>query len=81
MERAEAQERDRVDPLAAWRDEFVMADDVIYLDGNSLGMAPRAAIERLHDVAEREWATGLIRSWDEWFTRRTGVGDRLAPVL
>jgi kynureninase len=81
MDRAEAEHRDRADPLASWRDEFITADDVIYLDGNSLGMAPRAAIDRLNHVARHEWATGLIQSWDEWFTRPTGVGDRLAPVL
>ena len=32
---------DDADPLAAFRDRFVTADAVVYLDGNSLGRPPR----------------------------------------
>ena len=38
---------DAGDPLARWRDEFLIPDQrVAYLDGNSLGMTPRRTIER-----------------------------------
>ncbi|MGH9269983.1 MAG: aminotransferase class V-fold PLP-dependent enzyme [Ilumatobacteraceae bacterium] len=81
ISRQEAAELDAADPLAAWRGRFVTPDGLVYLDGNSLGMAPRAALERLGAVANEEWADGLIRSWDHWVDLPSRVGDRLAPVI
>ena len=73
---------DHADPLAAWRDEFVIADpDLAYLDGNSLGMTPRRTIDRLQHVMREEWAGGLIGSWDHWVDLPQQVGDRLAPLI
>ena len=54
---------------------------LVYLDGNSLGMMPIAALERLQTVAGGEWADGLIRSWDHWLDLPRQVGDRLAPII
>lgn len=73
---------DAEDPLAAFRDRFVVdADPVAYLDGNSLGRAPRATLERLGRLYREEWATGLIRSWDHWVDLPTQVGDRLGTIV
>jgi kynureninase len=80
-ERAEAEALDAADPLAAWRGRFVTPAGLVYLDGNSLGMAPVAALRRLQDVATSEWADGLIRSWEHWLDLPRRVGDRLAPVI
>ena len=80
--RDEALALDDADPLAAWRDEFVIADPaVVYLDGNSLGMMPKRTVARLERVMRDEWATGLIRSWDHWVDLPQWVGDRLAPLI
>ena len=79
--RDEAAALDAVDPLAPWRERFVTPDGIVYLDGNSLGMAPRVTLDRVADVAGREWADGLIRSWDHWLDLPRRVGDRLAPVV
>jgi kynureninase len=81
IRREDAERLDSIDTLAPWRERFVTPDGLIYLDGNSLGMAPHAALERLRDVAAVEWADGLIRSWDRWIDLPTRVGDRLAPII
>ncbi|MET0325908.1 MAG: kynureninase [Ilumatobacteraceae bacterium] len=79
--RAAAEALDAADPLAPWRDRFVTPDGLVYLDGNSLGMAPVAALDRLAEVAGTDWAQGLIRSWDHWLDLPRQVGDRLAPII
>ena len=74
---------DRDDPLAALRDRFVLPEGVIYLDGNSLGPAPRATREEITAVVEEEWAQDLIASWNKagWFALPQSLGDRLAPLV
>jgi kynureninase len=78
----EAAQLDLDDPLARWRDEFVIPDpDLAYLDGNSLGMPPKRAIDEVTRVMTEEWAGGLIGSWDHWLDLPMTVGDELAPLL
>lgn len=73
---------DRADPLAPYRDRFVIPDDrVAYLDGNSLGRTPKATVERVNHVMLHEWAGDLISSWDHWVHLPTRIGDRLAPLI
>ncbi len=80
--RGDATALDAADPLARFRDEFIVADpEVAYLDGNSLGMAPKRTLARLTDVVNGDWATGLIGSWDHWLQMNRSVGDRLAPLI
>ena len=80
--RRQAVELDTKDPLARWRDEFVIDDpDLAYLDGNSLGMTPRRTIHRIHEVMATEWAEGLISSWEHWLDLPLHVGDELAPII
>lgn len=77
-----AEELDGNDPLARWRDEFVIADDdLVYLDGNSLGMAPRRTLEAVNETMRGDWATDLIRSWEHWVDLPMVVGDELAPLI
>jgi kynureninase len=54
---------------------------LIYLDGNSLGRPPRAALERLRRVAEEEWAGELIRGWDDWLGEPRRIGDALGSGI
>jgi kynureninase len=73
---------DAADPLASFRDRFVFADpNLIYLDGNSLGRLPRAAVERLAAVVRDEWGDELIRGWDHWIDEPRRVGDLLASEI
>jgi len=73
---------DAEDPLGPFRARFAIPDpDLVYLDGNSLGRPPTAAIEAVGRVAAGEWATELIRGWGHWLDAPLRVGDVLAPVL
>ena len=76
-------ERDAQDPLANLRDQFDLPPGVIYLDGNSLGARPKAALTRAQHVIGREWGHDLIRSWNSagWFDLPKRLGDRLAPLI
>ena len=81
--RADCLARDAQDPLAPLRERFDLPQGVIYLDGNSLGARPRAALARAHEVVAREWGQDLIRSWNTagWFDMPKRLGDRLAPLI
>ncbi|MFI9103074.1 kynureninase [Streptomyces fildesensis] len=77
--RAAAEELDAADPLAAFRERFVIADpELIYLDGNSLGRMPTATPDQLRAVLEEGWGEGLVRSWEGWIDWGSRLGDRLA---
>ena len=80
MERADAEELDRADELAPFRDRFVIDDPhVVYANGNSLGRLPKETVERVTDVLTHQWGTGLAQSWDDgWLDEAQRVGDRLA---
>lgn len=83
LTRADCLARDAADALAPLRDRFDLPPGVIYLDGNSLGARPRAALDRARQVVEREWGHDLIRSWNSagWFDLPKRLGDRLAPLI
>ncbi|MFJ8371206.1 kynureninase [Streptomyces sp. NPDC094461] len=79
---ARAAALDAADPLADRRKLFTL-DDVVYLDGNSLGALPVHVPARVQEVLTREWGELRIRSWDEsgWWTAPERIGDRIAPLV
>jgi kynureninase len=74
---------DRQDPLASLRDEFVVPEGVIYLDGNSLGALPRQTLPRMTEVIGKEWGSGLIRSWNDahWIEAPARIGDKIGRLI
>jgi kynureninase len=80
---AQARALDEADPLRAFRDRFLIAgDELVYLDGNSLGRLPRDTVAALARVAEQEWGERLIRAWPErWMELPERLGDRLGSAL
>jgi kynureninase len=81
LTRAYAETLDAADPLAAFRDRFVLDPTVIYLDGNSLGRLPASTAERLRRAVEEEWGAGLIRSWADWMSLSAEVGDLIGTGI
>lgn len=81
--RARAADLDDADPLAPMRGEFDLPENVIYLDGNSLGAAPKAAFAEIATAMRAEWGEGLIRSWNEagWWSLPSTLGDLVAPLI
>jgi len=81
--RSDLEALDRSDPLAAFRDEFFLPEDVIYLNGNSLGAMPLAAADRARRVVEHEWAEGLIGSMNTagWYELPSTLGRKIAPIV
>lgn len=78
--RAVAEGLDRSDPLAAFRRRFVVDDDSVYLDGNSLGRQPRAVQDVVAHVTEA-WGHGLVESWNDWIDLPQRLGARLSPLI
>jgi len=81
--RRRAEALDAADELAGFRDRFVVADpSIVYLDGNSLGRLPKAAVDRIRDEAERGWGDRLVRAWDEgWMELAARIGDTIGTRL
>ncbi len=81
--RAEAEALDARDPLRLLRDQFQLPEGVIYLDGNSLGAPPKAALARLRHTAESEWRQDLVKSWNTagWFDLPKTSGAKIAAII
>lgn len=83
LDRAAAARRDAANPLRDRRDLFLLPEDTIYLDGNSLGALPRSVPDRLQRTVAQEWGTGLISSWNtaDWINLPRRVGAKIAGIL
>ena len=80
---ADCQQCDAQDPLRALKDQFNLPPSVIYLDGNSLGVLPKATPARVAEVVTQEWGVGLIRSWNTagWFESPQKAGNKIAKLI
>ena len=78
-----AQELDRQDPLAAYRDQFEFPEpDLIYMDGNSLGRLPGKSVQLAEDLVKRQWGERLIRGWgDGWWHQPKHIGAKIARLI
>jgi kynureninase len=74
---------DAADRLAPLREHFDLPDGLIYLDGNSLGVLPRATPARVQQVVREEWGRDLIQSWNTagWIDLPQRVGDKIARLI
>ncbi len=83
LSRADCLALDQDDRLVALRNEFNLPANMIYLDGNSLGAQPKAALTRAQQVISQEWGQDLITSWNKagWFDLPSRLGNLLAPFI
>ena len=60
LTRSDCAALDADDALAGLREQFDLPEGVVYLDGNSLGVRPKKALERAREVlAARDVTTGV----------------------
>ncbi|GAQ84552.1 kynureninase [Klebsormidium nitens] len=81
---AYAEGLDKQDSLAAKREEFAInGEELIYVDGNSLGRLPKRTMPVIQNRVEREWGEKLIRSWGScgWYETSTRVGGKIAQMV
>ena len=74
---------DAIDPLAAFRNRFLISDGVIYMNGNSLGPLSRDAKARIDKVISEEWGSELIRAWNSagWYELPWRLGDKIGCLI
>ena len=65
------------------KQQFYLPEDLVYLDGNSLGPLPLAATEKVSATLQKEWGELLIQGWNKagWMAAPSKTGDRLATML
>jgi kynureninase len=80
---SDCQVLDQQDPLRSLRDLFQLPEGVIYLDGNSLGVLPKATPSRVAQAVAQEWGNDLIKSWNTagWFQMPLKVGNKIARLI
>ena len=74
---------DAGDPLAHVRERFAIADQTIYLDGNSLGALPRETFARVQECIVQQWGSDLIQSWNthDWIGLPKRIGGKIANLI
>ncbi|MBU2558609.1 MAG: kynureninase [Bacteroidetes bacterium] len=74
--------RDQADKLARFRDYFSNNEQLIYLDGNSLGQLPLATKKLLNQLVAEQWGERLIRGWNEqWMDLPSRLAAKIAKLV
>ncbi len=77
-----ALEFDKKDVLSGFRYNFADDEELIYLDGNSLGKLPLRTIDFSTDILENQWGKRLIRSWNEnWMDLSASIAAKIAKIV
>ncbi len=76
-------ELDEQDQLKAFRDQFFIDDNnLIYLDGNSLGRLPKKSRTLINEVVDKQWGSRLINSWNEnWMGLPNRLSAKIAKLI
>ncbi len=62
---------------------FRLPDNITYLDGNSLGPLPKAALAKMNTAMQAEWGDMLISAWNkaDWINQPRKLGDRIGRLI
>ncbi|WP_342077679.1 kynureninase [Yoonia sp. SS1-5] len=65
------------------KDQFILPDGMIYLDGNSLGPLPKAVEATLQTCVRDQWGQHLIKGWnlDDWMGQPMRVGNLVGRLI
>ncbi|MCF8241815.1 MAG: kynureninase [Melioribacteraceae bacterium] len=79
----QANELDSSDVLKKYRDKFFTSgENLIYLDGNSLGRLPVETIRLMEQAVKHQWGERLIRSWNEnWINLPERTASKIAQIV
>ncbi len=74
---------DQSDVLKAARERFVLPEDKIYFDGNSLGALPKHVPARVANAITKQWGADLIESWNKnhWIDLPIKIGVQLSRLI
>ena len=79
---AYALQLDAQDKLASFREAFLIDDpNLVYLDGNSLGRLPKAAIASAKQIVEEEWGVTLFAAGIKAGGKPSRVGDKIGKII
>lgn len=74
---------DSNDPLAPFRERFVLPEGLVYMNGNSLGPLTISARDRMTAAVAEEWGNQLIRGWNTagWYDIPWRLGDKIGRLI
>ena len=77
-----AKNLDSNDKLSKFREKFILPEDKIYLDGNSLGVLAKDIIDEINHTIKEEWGNNLISSWNKsWIKLPRMVSQKIASII
>jgi kynureninase len=81
-QQSDARKFDTADPLSGYAYEFA-TDDIIHLNGNSLGPPRESLAAELGRVVSDQWARRQVQAWfqDGWLDLPRTIGDKLGLLL
>lgn len=77
---AYAKELDIKDELHQYREDFFIQPGEIYMDGNSLGMASKAAVTSIEKMIER-WKKEGVQAWNDLYIYGEKISALMAPLI
>ena len=73
---------DSSDKLSDFRKKFIIPNDSIYFDGNSLGPLSKNTLYTLNETIHTDWGKNLISSWNKkWINLPNEISLKISLIL